>query len=98
MRTGSVDVGLLLSTDPAIDGAHLVGLVDDRGLQPADNVTPLVRTEVVDRWGPSLVSAIDAVSALLTSADVRQLDEAMSAPRPDVTLIAETWLRDEGLG
>jgi osmoprotectant transport system substrate-binding protein len=98
LRTGNVDVGMLLSTDPAIDGAHLVGLVDDRGLQPADNVTPLVRTEVVDRWGSPLVAAIDAVSALLTSADVRQLDEAMSAPRPDVTLIAATWLRDVGLG
>ena len=31
--------------------ADLVALDDDRGLQPAENVTPLVRTEVVDRWG-----------------------------------------------
>ena len=98
LRTGCVDVGMLFSTDPAIDGAQLVGLVDDLDLQPRRNVTPIVRTEVVDRWGPALVAAIDAVSARLTSADVRQLNEAMSAPRPDVALIAAGWLRAKGLG
>ena len=98
LRTGNVDVGMLLSTDPAIDGAGLVGLVDDLGLQPPENVTPIVRAEVVDRWGSALVAAIDAVSARLTSSDVRQLNEAMSAPRPDVALIAAGWLRAKGLG
>ena len=53
LRTGSVDVGLLFTTDPAIDGATSSSSWTIAGLQPAENVTPLVRTEVVDRWGPT---------------------------------------------
>ena len=34
----------------------LVELTDDRGLQPAENITPLVRAEVVDRWGDGVVA------------------------------------------
>ena len=36
---------------PRSPSGDLVELADDRGLQPAENVTPLVRAEVVDRWG-----------------------------------------------
>ena len=42
--------------DPAtIDADDLVVLTDDRRLQPAENVTPLVRQDVVDRLGQDLV-------------------------------------------
>ncbi len=34
-------------SDPAITADHLVVLADDRGLQPAENVVPLVRRDVV---------------------------------------------------
>src|SRR5215207_9021015 len=39
LATGIVDVALLFSTDPAIVDDDLVELVDDRALQPAENVT-----------------------------------------------------------
>ena len=48
---GDVDVALLFTTDPAITQKGLVELVDDRHLQPAENITPLVRTEVVEPVG-----------------------------------------------
>ena len=51
LEQGAIDVGLLFTTDPALATGDLVALEDDQGLQPAENVTPLVRTEVVDRWG-----------------------------------------------
>ena len=56
LLAGDVDVALLFTTDPAITQHGLVELVDDRHLQPAENVTPLVRAEVVDRWGAGLVA------------------------------------------
>ena len=46
---GVIDVAVLFSTDPAID--EVVELADDRGLQPAENVTPLVRRFVVAQSG-----------------------------------------------
>ena len=63
LADGVVDVALLFTTDPALASSDLVVLADDRALQPAENVTPLVRTRRVERAGPALAAAVDAVSA-----------------------------------
>ena len=57
-----VDVALLFTTDPALIDGTLVELEDDRDLQPAENVTPLVRSDVVDHFGPDLVARMDTIS------------------------------------
>lgn len=93
---GHVDVALLFTTDPRIAAEGLVELVDDRGLQPADNVTPVVRREVVERWGDPLVDAVDAVSARLTTDGLRSLN-ARVAGGADRGRVADDWLRAEGL-
>ncbi len=59
LRNGEIDVALLFTTDPAIEREGFVELTDDRGLQPAENVTPLIRSEVVERWGDDVVGVID---------------------------------------
>ena len=69
LRNGSVDVALLFTTDPELTG--FVELADDRALQPAENVTPLVRRDVVDRWGRGVVDVIDGVSAALDTDTLR---------------------------
>ena len=56
LEAGDIGVALLFSTDPAITADHLVVLADDRGLQPAENVVPLVRRDVVARYGPRLLA------------------------------------------
>jgi osmoprotectant transport system substrate-binding protein len=58
---GHVDVGLLFSTDPRLAADDLVVLADDRGLQPAENVTPMVRREAVDRGGDPHTRTVDRV-------------------------------------
>ena len=74
LEAGYVGVALLFSTDPAITAQHLVVLADNRGLQRAENVTPLVRRDVVARYGPRLLAVLNAVSARLTTASLRALD------------------------
>jgi osmoprotectant transport system substrate-binding protein len=94
LRSGDVQVGLLFTTDPALD--EYTELADDRRLQPAENVTPLVRSEVIDRWGDAVVDAIDGVSQGLSSDALRRLN-AMDAAQPgadDVAGIAAAWLRE----
>jgi osmoprotectant transport system substrate-binding protein len=97
LRRGDVHVGLMFTSDPAID--EFVELVDDRGLQPAENVTPLARTEVIERWGDGLVDPIDAVSGALDSDTLRDLNaaDARQPGEDDVAAIAASWLRSEGL-
>jgi osmoprotectant transport system substrate-binding protein len=91
-----VDVGLLFTTDPRIADEDLVILDDDRGLQPAENVTPLVRSEVVERWGDDFVAAADAVSAALTTDSLQAMNAQVAAGEP-VADVAARWLADQGL-
>ena len=91
LEQGLVDVALLFTTDPAIVRHGLVELRDDRGLQPAENVTPVVRTEVVDRWGAGLVALIDDVSAHLSTDAVRSLNDEARRPDADIAAVAATW-------
>ena len=65
---------MLFSTDPAITADHLVVLADDRGLQPAENVVPLVRRDAAARYGPRLLAVPGTVSARLTTGSLRALD------------------------
>ena len=68
LKEGLVDVALMFTTDPAIETARdSSSSTTTVGLQPAESITPLVRKEIVDRWGPGVVDVIDAVSARLTT-------------------------------
>jgi osmoprotectant transport system substrate-binding protein len=97
LTDGFVDVALLFSTDPEL--VDFVALTDDRHLQPAENVTPLVRTEVVERWGADVVTVINSVSHELDTDALRRLNaaDAATAGTDDVKAIAAGWLRSRGL-
>jgi osmoprotectant transport system substrate-binding protein len=93
---GHVDVAILFTTDPEVDTPALVVLDDDRRLQPAENVVPLVRAEVVERWGDDLVRLVDGVSARLATEDLRALNAGVAAGDSPAA-VAERWLDGEGL-
>jgi osmoprotectant transport system substrate-binding protein len=89
-----VDVALLFTTDPAIARDGFVELVDNRGLEPAENVIPLVRTEVIARFGRKVVNVIDAVSARLTTAALTDLNAQVASGRT-MAAVAAGWLKGE---
>jgi osmoprotectant transport system substrate-binding protein len=91
LQSGQIDVGLMFSTDPTIAELGLVELVDNAGLQPAENITPLVHSSVFDEWGDQLVDVVDAISARLTTAEVRNLNDAAGDAGADVAAIAANW-------
>ena len=101
LEAGYIGVALLFTTDPGIPARHLVVLADDRGLQPAENITPLVRHDVVTSYGPRLVAVLNRVSALLDTGTLRALDArvelAGQAPAGGRQLAARTWA-DPGRG
>src|SRR5207248_9779303 len=74
LEDGEIDLALLFSTDPHLVTDGLVVLRDDGGLEPAENVTPVVRHEVIDRFGPRVAAVIDRVSARITTTDLQTLD------------------------
>ena len=52
LNDGTIDVGLLFSSDPTLRAGTLVDLRDDRDLQPAENVTPVVSQAALETFGP----------------------------------------------
>ena len=95
LRGNHVDAALMFTTDPAIATDDLVELEDDLRLQPAENVTPLLRNEVIERFGDDVVRLLDAVSARLTTAGLRELNAQLQrgASTADV---ARAWLETTG--
>ena len=97
LTAGDIGVALLFTTDPAIAAQHLVVLADNLGLQPAENVVPVLRQATADRYGPGLLTALDAVSARLTTAALAEMDAEVELGNLDPRAVARQWLRAAGL-
>jgi osmoprotectant transport system substrate-binding protein len=95
LEQGHVDVALLFTTHPEV-GAGLVALRDDRSLQPAENVTPVLHREALRHFGPELAAPLDQVSARLTTRALRSLNGRVADGRPAAD-VAAAWLAAEGL-
>jgi osmoprotectant transport system substrate-binding protein len=93
LESGEVDAALLFSTDPNL--VAFTPLVDDLHLQPAENIVPVVRTDVVEREGPRLVRVLNSVTRLITTARLRELNGRVQLDEP-YGLVARAWLDEVG--
>lgn len=92
LQQGVVDVAVVFTTDGLLATEELVLLADDRGLQPVENVLPVVSERAVDRYGPQLVATLDAVSARLDSRALTFLNWRVQVAGRDVVDEARGWL------
>lgn len=97
LEGAEVDVALLFTTDPIIDEKDFVLLEDDKELQPAENVVPFLRQEVVDRHGEEIVDTLDSVTHELTTDRLRKLNERVALRGQRVETVAEDFLRATGV-
>ena len=88
-----IDVAILFTTDPRIADKGLVLLDDDRHLQQADNIAPLVRDDLLARAPPEFKNIINGVTAKLTTRELTQLAKAVDIDRTEAGLAAATWLK-----
>jgi osmoprotectant transport system substrate-binding protein len=93
LKTREIDVGMIETTDASLIGQDLVELRDDKRLQPAENVVPVVRRQVLEAYGPSLGRLLDAVSAELTTAGLTELNREMVVEQQPAGQVAARWLR-----
>jgi osmoprotectant transport system substrate-binding protein len=92
LRDGVVDVAVLDTTDGNLAVGDLVLLSDDRHLQPAENVVPVIAGRALARYGKRLSGAVNAVSAQLTSQALLFMDWRVEVARADVRAEARAWL------
>jgi osmoprotectant transport system substrate-binding protein len=96
LQRAQVDVGLMFTTEPLIVSGGLVALADDRQLQPAENVTPIVHRRVVERWGSDLVDLVNRVSSRLTTTQLRTMNAQVTMGEKPARVAAE-WVDQENL-
>jgi osmoprotectant transport system substrate-binding protein len=94
LTSDDVQVGLLFSTDPSIRANGFVPLVDDRHLQDAENLTPVIR---IEKLNDEIRAALDAVSARLTTENVTTLVGDVVIEGQEVESVARDFLTANGL-
>jgi osmoprotectant transport system substrate-binding protein len=96
LRSGQVDVGLLFTSDPSIVSNGFVLLEDDRQLQLADNLIPVVRTEVLE-VSPGIGDLLGTVTAKLSQDELTNLNKSVTLDLVDPAEAAAAWLTVNGL-
>src|SRR5918999_757685 len=94
LRNGDIDVALLFSTSSVIGDEGWVVLEDDEGLQAAENITPVARTEVLD---DTITERLDSISAALTTENVTELNGRVEIDGEDPADVAADFLESEGI-
>ena len=94
LKNNEVQIGLLFATDPSIRQNGFVPLLDDKHLQNAENLTPLIRSE---KLSDEVRSLLDGVSERLSTENVTELVGKVVIDRQGVAAVAKEFLIANGL-
>jgi osmoprotectant transport system substrate-binding protein len=95
----TIDVGELCSTQPDILINNWVVLEDDKQTQPADNIAPVVRNDLLTKLGSNadaFKKILNDVSAALDTATLTDLGKQVSVDNKDIAVVAKAWLQSKG--
>jgi glycine betaine/choline ABC-type transport system substrate-binding protein len=95
VKGGQVGVGLLFTSDPAIAANGFVLLEDDKHLQLADNLVPVVRQSVLDA-SPGMADLLNGIMAKLSQAELTSLNKTVTVDGQDPDAAAQAWLTANG--
>jgi len=86
----TIQVGLVFSSDADLDNLGLVVLQDDKHLEAADNVVPIIRTPVAS---DEVKKILNAISAGLTTSELVQLNSQVELQHQDADAAAQAFLK-----
>ncbi|MFG2602652.1 ABC transporter substrate-binding protein [Streptomyces sp. NPDC048514] len=95
VQDGRDQLVLTTTTDATLDQFGLVLLADDRHLQNADYVVPVVNRSRAG--GAGIVKALGRLNDVLTTRDLADLDRQVDSWRRLPADVAHTYLKDKGL-
>ena len=96
LEGGEIDVGLLFTSDGVIAAKGFVLLEDDENLQPAENIVPVIRTEVLDQYDSALSDLLNDVASKITTTELSELNKRFGIDAEDADVLAKEWLADNG--
>jgi osmoprotectant transport system substrate-binding protein len=89
-----IQVALLFTSDGVISAKGFVLLEDDKGLQPAENLTPVIRQDILDAYDDDLVDALNEVSAELTTEELSEMNKLIGIDGEDPEQVAADWISE----
>ena len=89
-KNGTIQVGLVFSSDSDLNQLGLVVLQDDKHLENADNVVPVVRNAVATT---EVTAVLNKVSAGLTTADLVTMNGQVELLHQDADAVAAAYLQ-----
>ncbi len=95
LAKGDIQVGLVFSSDADLDSLGLVVLDDDKHLENADNVTPIIRT---DKANDEIKGLLNSLSAKLTTKDLVSLNAEVELQHMDPDAATKAWLAQHNWG
>lgn len=99
LNGGAIDFAWLCANQPAIAQYGFVQLTDDLDTQPAENIAPLVRNDLLATVGneDAFTSLLNEVSARMTTEELSSLGVQVEVEERDVEDVATEWLAEQGL-
>jgi osmoprotectant transport system substrate-binding protein len=94
LENGDIDVALMFTTQGIIFDKGWVLLEEDRDLQPAENIAPAIRSEVLT---DDIAEPLNRVSAALTTEELTELNKRVDVDGEDPDVVAREWLESHGL-
>jgi osmoprotectant transport system substrate-binding protein len=96
VKSGEIQLGETGTTDGTLGDLGLVLLEDDKGIQPAQNLTPAVNSGFLAD-NPDLADLFNKLSAALTTEDLAAMNVQVDLERKKPADVAQQFLEDKGL-
>ena len=99
LKGKTIDVGEFCLTQPDIAANGWVVLADDKQTQPAENLAPLVRDDLLAKLSDKagFEKILNEVSAAMDTATLTDLGKQVSVDNKDIAVVAKAWLQAKGL-
>jgi len=97
LANDEVDAVIWNTTAPQIAEEGFKVLEDDKGLFPAQNIAPIVSTEVLDAYGDQLAADLNELSAMITTEDLVAWNTETDIANRESDAVAAEWLESKGL-
>jgi osmoprotectant transport system substrate-binding protein len=96
VQDGESQLGETSTTDGTLESQGLVLLPDDKKIQPAQNLVPMVSTSFLQAH-PDVADPLNNLMSKLTTDALTQLNAEVSVNRAKPQDVANKWLSDNGL-
>lgn len=97
LANNEVDAVIWNTTAPQITEQGFKVLDDDQGLFPAQNIAPIISTELLTAYGDQLAADINELSAMITTEDLLAWNTETDIAFRESDEVATDWLTAKGL-